>query len=321
VFKEKYKSNPVKKITCFALLLISIYAKAGSCTAIANGDWEASSTWSCGHAPTTGDNATIGAGFIVTVQTNNGNPIGNLNISGTLQFTNGAKINLAASSLVNIFTGGSITGGNGGAKIVFPSNSYSGSFSTTGPYYFANGGSGTGLLPVTLLSFTSSLQIQEVILYWKTANEDDINSFEIESSSSGSSDWETLKTISPMATDEGGYSYSFTDLTKMNGDRYYRLKITNREGKYVYSKTLFIGADQMVTFSVAPTVVNSSMNVNSPAPGLAQVSIYNSFGLLVKAVSNESEHFTVDVSSLHPGEYFLRASQGQKSYTTKFLKQ
>jgi len=154
------KTNHVKKIICLGLLLISIYAKAGSCSVNGTGDWETPGTWSCGHAPGAGDNVTIGAGIIITVTANNLANIGNLSIFGTLQFTNGSKINLASASVVNIYSGGSITGGNGGAKLVFPSTSYAGPFSTTGPFFFSNGGSGTGLLSFTLVSFYSSLQIR-----------------------------------------------------------------------------------------------------------------------------------------------------------------
>jgi hypothetical protein len=325
--REKlYKINKpelVKKITCVALLLISIYAKAGSCSANGTGNWETPGNWSCGHVPGAGDDVTIGTGITVTVNANNLANIGNLDIFGTLQFTNGSKINLAATSVVNIYSGGSITGGNGGAKIVFPSTSYSGSFSTTGPFYFTNGGSGTGLLPLTLVSFYGSQQNQDIILYWRTVNEENINSFEIESSGNGNSDWQTLEAMSPMAVDGGGYSYSFVDHTiKMNGDRYYRLKIVDRDGKYTYSKILFITSTQTGTISVAPTLVYSSMNVSlPPASGTIQLSIYNTYGQLVKTLVSGSEVFSVDVSGLSRGEYFLQAFQGKNSYVTKFLKQ
>jgi hypothetical protein len=43
--------------------------------------------------------------------------IGNLDIFGTLMFTNGSKINMGASFVVNIYLGGSIGGGNGRAKL------------------------------------------------------------------------------------------------------------------------------------------------------------------------------------------------------------
>ena len=191
----------------------------------------------------------------VTVNANNLADIGNLNIFGTLQFTNGSKIDLAATSLVNVYGGGSITGGNGGAKLVFPSASYAGSFSTTGPFYFSNVGSGTGLLPLTLVSFYCSRQNQEVILYWRTENEENINSFEIESGSNGNSDWRAIEMIPSMTANANGYSYTYIDHTSMNGDRYYRLKIIDRDGKYVYSKVLFITSGQTGTISITPTLV------------------------------------------------------------------
>lgn len=315
------KLNLVKKITCVALLLISIYAKAGSCSANGTGNWETPGNWSCGHVPGAGDDVTIGAGITITVNANNLANIGNLDIFGTLDFTNGSKIDLGASSLVNIYLGGSITGGNGGAKLVFPSASYSGPFSTTGPFYYSNSGSGAGLLPLTLVSFYSSQQNQDVILYWRTENEENIHSFEIESSGNGNSDWLPVEILPSMAADASGYSYSFIDHTKMNGDRYYRLKVVNKDGKYAYSKVLFITSGQTGTISVTPTLVYGSMNVTLPVSGPTQVSIYNTYGQLVKTQITGSEEFNIDVSRLTRGEYFLQVFQGKNSYATKFLKQ
>jgi hypothetical protein len=310
----------VKKITCAALLLISIYAKAGSCSANGTGDWETPGTWSCGHVPGVGDDATIGAGITVTVNANNLADIGNLYIFGTLEFTNGSKLNLAATSVVDVYSGGSITGGNGGAKLVFPDASYAGPFSTTGPFFFTNSGSGGGILPLTLVSFYSSQQNQETILYWRTENEENINFFEIESKS-GNSDWQTLEMIPSMATKEGGYSYSFIDHTKLNGDRYYRLKIFERDGKYVYSKILFITSGQTGTVSISPTLVSGSMNVILPASGPARISIFNTSGQLVKTLIAGTEAFNIDVSELHRGAYFLSVSQGKNFQAAKFFKQ
>jgi len=264
---------------------------------------------------------TIGAGITVTVNANNAASIASLNVYGTLNFTNGSKINLAATAVVNIYSGGSISGGNSGAKLVFPSSSYSGPFSTTGPFYFSNGGSGAGLLPLTLVSFYSSKQNQDVILYWRTEDEENINYFEIELSVNGSSDWQPLGMIHSMAADASGYSYSFNDHTTLNGDRYYRLKIVDRDGKYDYSKVLFIASGQTGTISIAPTLVYGSMNVSLPISGATQIAIYNTYGQLVKTLTTGSDVFSIDVSRLTRGEYFLQAFQGKSSYVTKFLKQ
>ncbi|MDP9043082.1 MAG: T9SS type A sorting domain-containing protein, partial [Bacteroidota bacterium] len=224
-------------------------------------------------------------------------------------------------SVVNIYSGGNITGGNGGSKLIFPSTSYAGPFSTTGPFYYSNGGSGVGLLSLTLVSFYSSQQNQDVILYWRTENEDNINSFEIESSGNGTADWQPLEIMPSMASDAGGYSYSFIDHTKMNGVRYYRLKIVDKDGKYVYSKVLFVGSVHIGNISITLTLVYGSMNVSLPVSGPAQVSIYNTYGQLVKTLTTGTELFNMDVSRLARGEYFLQVLQEKNSYAAKFLKQ
>jgi hypothetical protein len=314
----------MKQIICAALLLISTYVKAASCSASKSGNWESDDTWSCGHVPGLGDNVTIGSGITVTVQGNNTDEIGNLDISGTLDFTNGAKVSLGANSVVNIFSGGAITGGNPGAKLVFPSYTIKGSFSVTGPYHINNGaqGAGTVALPLTMLSFTASLQQnQQVALYWKTANEENINSFEIESSDNGSSDWKAVGTNAPMASAGGGYSYSFIDLNKLNGDRYYRIKIVDRDGKYVFSKVVAVTSRETVTYSVKPTLVNNSMTISLTTAGQVQVSIFNTFGQPVKTLVSDNSTFTIDVSSLSRGLYFVKVAQGSSSYSTRFFKQ
>jgi hypothetical protein len=311
----------MKKITCVALILISIYAKAGNCSANGTGNWETPGNWSCGHIPGAGDDVTIGVGIIVTVNANNLANIGNLDIFGTLQFTNGSKIDLAATSVVNVYSGGSITGGNGGAKLVFPSASYAGPFSTTGPFYYSNSGSGGGILPLTLVAFYGSQQNQNVILYWRTENEENINSFEVESSRNGNSDWQAIEIIPSMAANGSGYSYSFVDNNKISGDRYYRLKIIDRDGKYVYSKVLLISSDETGRLSIAPTLAYGSINIMLPASGPAQVSIFNTSGQLVKTLTTGNQTFNIDVSKLSTGEYFLKASQGKNLYVAKFFKQ
>ncbi|HVY73930.1 MAG TPA: T9SS type A sorting domain-containing protein [Puia sp.] len=311
----------MKKITYLALLLISIYAKAGSCSAIGTGNWETAGTWSCGHVPGAGENVTIGVGFTVTVTANNTVDIGNLDVLGMLKFTNGSKINLSAASVVNVYTGGHITGGNGGAKLVFPSASFSGPFSTNGTYYYSNGGSGTGLLPLTLVSFYSSHQNDDVILYWRTENEDNIKSFEIESRTNENAGWQPVATIPSMASNGSSYSYSFTDHTKLNGDRYYHLKINDEDGKYVYSEVLLVISAQTAPFSIIPTVVYGSINVSLPAADQSRVSIFNTSGQLVKMFITGGKVSSLDVSRLSRGVYFLEAVQGNSSYTAKFLKE
>lgn len=124
-----------------------------------------------------------------------------------------------------------------------------------------------------------------------------------------------------MSAGEGGFSYSFTDHTKISGDQYYRLKINEKNGKYSYSKVLFINSGHTKTISLSSTLVSGSVNVTLPVSGLAQVYVYNTSGYLVKTFITGNETFNMDVSGLTRGEYFLRVYQEKNSYTTKFLKQ
>ena len=127
--------------------------------------------------------------------------------------------------------------------------------------------------------------------------------------------------IPSMTTDAGGYLYNFTDQTKTDGDRYYHLKIIDRDGNFTYTQVVFVGSTQKGTLAVMPTMVSSSINVFLPALGQAAIAIFNTSGQIVKTLVTGSETFNIDVSGLGRGEYFLNAVQSNQSYTTKFLKQ
>jgi hypothetical protein len=315
------KMYQMKTICLFISLLISIASKAGSCSATLTGNWESTATWSCGHVPGLGDSVIIPSGYIVTVNANNNTNIGNLLISGTLKFTNGAKIDLASTSILQLYASGSIVGGNGGSHIVFPSASYSGPFASTGPYYYSNGGTGTGVLPLILVSFSAGLKYSQVVLNWKTENEDNVNFFEIEYSSTGRDDWRILQTIASMAENRGGYSYSYADNNTPKADRYYRLKMSDNNGSFSYSSIQLVSVNNIAAFSVTPTVVQSSINISVPKNEPATVSIFSMSGQLMKNIHVNNAVASINADELRRGQYCLKIMQGQDIFVTKFFKQ
>lgn len=144
-------------------------AKASSpCSVIVNnGNWSSPATWSCGLVPANNSVVTIPNGF--TVNFNNNITYQNLtiNISGTLNFTTGVNFNLDNASVINVFSGGKISGGTSSSLIKIGTATYSGPYTIVGSVALNS----TGLyqpLPISLLSFTAIAKNSQVELNWIT---------------------------------------------------------------------------------------------------------------------------------------------------------
>ncbi len=97
-----------------------------------------------------------------------------------------------------------------------------------------------GPLPLKILSFTGLSKNCENVLSWKTTEEKNVKSIEVERSSDARTYLPVYSATvrnSSMPTD-----YSFTD-NAAGKTNYYRLKITDTDGKFVYS--------EVVTLSIA----------------------------------------------------------------------
>jgi hypothetical protein len=105
--------------------LISFRGLSAVCTATASGNWNNPTIWSCGSSPGCGDFVIIPSGITVTInaQVNldeNSTPACStatyIQVSGTLQFITGNKLNLSCLSGLEVMPGGSMLPGGGGGS-------------------------------------------------------------------------------------------------------------------------------------------------------------------------------------------------------------
>lgn len=94
-------------------------------------------------------------------------------------------------------------------------------------------------LPVEMLYFTAELQQGETILDWATASELNNDRFEIERSVDGV-EFETIGQVAGYGTTDLESEYSFVDAAPRQGLNYYRLKQVDFDGKFEYSKVVFV---------------------------------------------------------------------------------
>lgn len=163
-------------------------------------------------------------------------------------------------------------------------------------------------LPLTLGSFDGMIARDgNVQLRWNTTEESGFDYFSVERSEEGNN----FREIGSVNGHGSPHHYLFTDFQSWEGKGFYRLKMVNLDGSYMYSKTIMVNAGA-IGFSVYPTITSGRVNVLFRSDGQSKVL------LEVKNLSGQTvfrESFMADAgnnnksielpSHLPPGQYFV----------------
>jgi len=109
-------------------------------------------------------------------------------------------------------------------------------------YFYIGYPSGSGPLPITLLSFNARPEQSLVKVNWATATEINSDYFSVERSSDGE-DYRVIKTAQAAGNSYSNKYYSIEDNEPINGWSYYRLKETDFDGAITYSAPVAVYFD------------------------------------------------------------------------------
>jgi hypothetical protein len=191
----------------------------------------------------------------------------------------------------------------------------------------------TASMPVTLVSFRGEKAGRTNKLNWQTANEQNNAGFELQRSASGSS-FSTIGQVASHAVNgnsTGILQYSFDDVQPLSGANYYRLKQTDKDGRYAYSATVLLKGDKVASVqlgSIYPNPVTSVLQfaVASPASRKVNFVVTDLSGRTVlsspQQLSEGDNTIQLPVSKLTAGTYLLKAvcEAGCETATAKFVK-
>lgn len=178
------------------------------------------------------------------------------------------------------------------------------------------------MLPLDLVSFTAELKknlVSQVLLKWRTANEINVEGFELERSADGDT-FETIAKIPAKNTAETK-NYQFTDVSPLEAVSYYRLKSVDFDGEYTYSEVKAVNnATDQTDIQLYPNPVANEFTIS--APGAFQggkVTITNIAGktVLIKDFYNKQN---INVSELPAGMYTVELRKNQEHWVIKFIK-
>jgi hypothetical protein len=209
-----------------------------------------------------------------------------------------------SNSSINLLNGLTTTG-TYYVKIYFDATS------TDGTLYHSNNGSNYtasfvigSVLPVSLSAFNGQKHNSSVVLDWVTASETNNAFFAVEKSANGEV-FETIGVVEGAGTSVEENKYTFEDKAPFKGTNYYRLKQTDFDGAFEYSKVVAVEFDGTAQATIYPNPATDKLIVSTPIQEEVTVRLFNAVGQVVyqntQRIDNQLE---INISDLISGNYF-----------------
>lgn len=177
-------------------------------------------------------------------------------------------------------------------------------------------------LPVQLINFTATVQDKSVLLQWQTATEINTQTFTIEKTS------DLIHIASAGALPAAGnstgvLSYTFTDKAPFAGVSYYRLRTTDKDGKFSYSVWRLVNIAAAAGWQVYPNPAINIIYIRKPAQtaGKVQMQLIASDGRVLRDQVLTNITTPIPVSDLPAGIYIIRINENGNCSSHTLIKQ
>lgn len=173
-------------------------------------------------------------------------------------------------------------------------------------------------LPLQLISFNATSHKNHVVLNWITASEKNAAYYQIERSSDNQS-YIPIGYVNAKGNSESYIEYTFTDNNPVRNGNYYRLVLYETNGDKFYSQPVYVLALAESSIAVFPNPADETITIKTNSNLPMQISIISSVGSTVSSITMNEAEATVDVSSLTPGLYLLKAGSDASSEVIRLL--
>lgn len=174
-------------------------------------------------------------------------------------------------------------------------------------------------MPLTLNAFTGSVVNGKANLTWATTNEINVDGFDIEKSTNNR-DFSSIGFVKANNSTENNYNFT----TELSGVSYYRLKMTDKDGSFKYSKTISLNNKQTVKLDLYPNPVRNATTLShDKATEKASITITSLDGRKVSVINvvPGATQTTVDVTKLLNGNYIMVYENNGTRSSVQFVKQ
>lgn len=183
--------------------------------------------------------------------------------------------------------------------------------------------------PIELVTFSATNQGDNVKLSWSTASEKSISYFTIEKTKDFLT-YETVIVMNGSGSTNSFVEYETLDNSPFIGKSYYRLKLTDFSGDFIYSGFVAVEISNALAFSmdVYPNPSsgdNINLLLNAEANQEVLVVVYDITGkenyskVLITSTNGENVYAVDPTSKLIPGVYLITATSQQNIYSKRLI--
>lgn len=178
-------------------------------------------------------------------------------------------------------------------------------------------------LPLSWLYVKAEEKNDDVYLQWATAMEENTSSFIIEYSTNGVN----YRAVGEVAADnkQSGSIYKFIHQMPESGAAYYRIKQTDKDGKFTWSKVVMLLIDNNLKSPVLfPNPARDIVHVVLPGNvQAAQITLYDANGRQLKTIPGvgNTTVYSIPVNEFKKGYYFVSIKAGSTQKRISFIKE
>lgn len=182
-------------------------------------------------------------------------------------------------------------------------------------------------LPVQFLLFNVRCMGNDVIINWKTAQEQNSNLFTIERSPDGIR-WTTIGTVPAAGNSTAERSYSYNDYSPVTGGAVYRIAEHDIDGRIQYTSIIRSDCAIKDNWKLWPNPVQEMLwvNITTSRASSATIKVFDSKGSLLRLQKNElligSNQLNIDMQKLPAGTYHVAVewNNGQTQKSVNVIK-
>jgi hypothetical protein len=175
------------------------------------------------------------------------------------------------------------------------------------------------LLPVKFLHINAVLtRKRTAIVSWSVATPvTNARYFEPEFSANGIS-WTSLSKISITDVNQPSYSYEHTGIP--SGNIYYRVKQSDNDGSFIYSRIVLLNlSNDADNYRIYPNPAKGSVKINSDNYSNTIISLSDATGRKIGLVKMTSSTQIINTAGLPDGTYFLQFINDTENITRKLI--
>ena len=180
-----------------------------------------------------------------------------------------------------------------------------------------------GVVPITLLDFTGKYRDKAIVLNWSTLTESNTRKFIIEKSIDAVT-FRPLADIPAYGSSQVTRNYDYTDNAVLNNINYYRLKMIDVDGTWLYSKIISVFAPAVHIVGVFPNPVKDQLFLRL-RDGLSGsiIRIADAKGTTVRTLQLKAgtTNASINTKSLEAGAYSIIFNSGTLKETVQFIKE